>query len=399
VTGPRWAPLPASADAADAAAAQHRTAFAEEPDGVWAAPGRVTLIGEHVDYNDGRTLLLALPYRTVVAARRRDDDQVRLISAQADDGWSGSLDELEPGRIEGWMAYALGAVWAVRAGGSDVPGMDLAVDSAVPVGAGLSSSAALVCSVAAATCALAGAEDLLADEAGRARLAAIGVEAETIFVGAPTGGMDQAASVRARAGQALLLDCRDSSVAHLPLDLRGQGLALLVIDTEAPHRNADNAYAARRRTCEAAARQLGIASLRDVVDLDDALERLDDSESQRRVRHVVTEIDRVAEAATLLAAGQVEAIGPLLEASHRSLRDDYEVSCDELDLAVDIATEAGALGARMTGGGFGGSAIALIRREHTEAITVAVDQAFVAAGLRRPTFLDGTPSAPAERVR
>lgn len=399
MTGPVWASLPTADDAASAIAAQHRTAFGREPDGVWAAPGRVTLIGEHVDYNAGRTLLIALPHRTVVAGRQRDDQEVRLVSAQEEPGWTGRLDDLAPGGVDGWAAYALGAVWALRGNGYAVPGLDLAVDSAVPVGAGLSSSAALVCSVAAAVGELSGADDLLADHAGRARLAAIGVEAETIFVGAPTGGMDQAASVRSRAGHALHLDCRDGTIDHVPLDLDAHRLALLVIDTNAPHRNRDNAYADRRRTCEAAAGVLRVPSLRSVSDLDDALGRLHDDETRRRVRHVVTEIARAAEAAELIAAGRLEAVGPLLNASHASLRDDYEVSGEELDLAVHAAREAGAAGARMTGGGFGGSAIALVGHDQVELVAEAVDAAFVAAGLRRPTFLDATPSAPAERVR
>ena len=399
MTGPAWALRPRAAEAATAVAAQHRRAFGADPDGVWAAPGRVTLIGEHVDYNAGRTLLIALPYRTVVAARRRDDHELRLVSAQAEAGWAGRLDDLAPGQVDGWVAYALGAVWALRSRGYDVPGLDLAVDSVVPVGAGLSSSAALVCAAAAAAGALSGAGDLLADDAGRARLAEIGVEAETIFVGAPTGGMDQAASVRSRAGHALHLDCRDGAVDQVPLDLEAHGLALLVIDTNAPHRNTDNAYAARRQSCEAAARRLEVESLREVVDLDHALGQLGDDESRRRVRHVVTEIARVAEVAELLGAGRVEAIGPSLDASHTSLRDDYEVSCDELDLAVRTARDSGALGARMTGGGFGGSAIALVRHDRVDQVAAAVDSAFVAAGFRRPTFLDGTPSAPASRVR
>ena len=396
---PTWAPLPTSDEAATAVIAHHAAAFGIGPDGVWAAPGRVTLIGEHVDYNGGQTLLIALPYRTAVSARRRGDQEIRLVSAQEGTGWSGRLDELEPGVVDGWSAYALGAVWALRERGHDVPGLELVVDSAVPIGAGLSSSAALVCAVAAAAGSITRANEFLADDAGRAKLAELGVAAETIFVGAPTGGMDQAASVRARAGHALHLDCRDGTVAHVPLDLDAHGLAILVIDTNAPHRNADNAYAARRASCEAAAKELGVATLREVTDLAAALERLGDEESRRRVRHVVTEIARVAEAVALLADDQLERIGPLLDASHDSLRDDYEVSCAELDLAAGAARDAGALGARMTGGGFGGSAIALVRQDEVDRIAASIDEAFAVAGLRPPTFLHGTPSAAAERLR
>ncbi|WP_034620435.1 galactokinase [Cellulomonas sp. URHE0023] len=371
------------------------------PDGTWSAPGRVNLIGEHTDYNGGLCLPIALPHRTYVALRRRDDDRVRLVSAQERTGQRElELADVAPGTVDGWAGYVVGVAWAMREAGLAVGGFDVAVDSCVPYGAGLSSSAALEASVAVALDAvfglgLAGATD----DAGRSRLAAMCVRAENEIAGAPTGGMDQAASLRARAGHALLLDCLDGSLRHVPFDLSAHGLALLVVDTRAEHQLADGQYAARRASCEAAAARLGVATLREItVDprgMEWALDKLDDEVQVRRVRHVVTEIDRVTWFVALLESGAVDAVGPLMNASHASLRDDYEVSCLELDLVVSAAMSAGALGARMTGGGFGGSAIALVRADSVDEVARAVHAAFTSAGLRSPAFLVATAQTPA----
>ncbi len=378
--------------------------------GVWAAPGRVNLIGEHTDYNNGLCLPIALPHRTFIALRPRSDGEIRLISAQEPGGWSGRLDDIAPGAVQGWAAYAVGVAWALRQAGHDVPGFDAAVDSCVPYGAGLSSSAALESAFAVALDDVAGL-GLGADDAGRAHLAAACIRAENEVAGAPTGGMDQAASLRAAAGHALLLDCRAGlnprdAVEHVPLDLAAGGLALLVIDTRAEHRLVDGQYAARRATCEQAARELSIASLRQLADdpsveagtLATALTRLPDDVMRRRVRHVVTEIGRVRVFVARLRAGRPADVGPLMAASHASLRDDYEVSCPELDLAVDAARAAGALGARMTGGGFGGSAIALIRADDAAPVARTVQRAFADAGFAPPAFLLADPAAPAGRI-
>jgi len=420
----------------DAGAARARAVFADAFGGhapeaagtdgtdglrVWAAPGRVNLIGEHTDYNAGLCLPIALPHRTYVALRPRTDSLVRLASAQAPgEVWTTRLEDVEPGEVSGWGAYVAGVAWALReqlvAQGADpdaVPGFDAAVDSCVPFGAGLSSSAALECSVAVALDDVAGL-GLAASDAGRAALAAASIRAENEIAGAPTGGMDQSASLRAQAGHALLLDCRPGldpveSVAQVPFDLDAAGLALLVVDTRAEHRLVDGQYAARRATCEEAARTLGLGSLRELADaveastdpaatLGAALDRLADDVARRRVRHVVTEIGRVRALVALLRDGRPDEVGPLMNASHASLRDDYEVSSVELDVAVDAARVAGALGARMTGGGFGGSAIALVRADQVEAVADAVRSAFEREGLGAPGFLLATPSAPAERV-
>jgi galactokinase len=405
---PFWYPEPEPATVARGISAAFAEIYGRTPDGVWAAPGRVNLIGEHVDYNAGLCLPFALPHRTFAALAVRDDGVVRARSVQAPDrDWSGRLDEVGPGRVPGWAGYAVGVAWALHADGFDVPGFDLLVDGYVPLGSGLSSSAAVECAVALALDDAAGI-GLGADDAGRARLAATCVRAENEVAGAPTGGLDQATSLRAVAGQALLLDCRDFAVRQLPFDLAADGLELLVMDTRAHHCLVDGRYGGRREQCRLAAELLGVPTLRDVAPerLPEALRQLADRAGdpahaavlQRRVRHVVTEIARVARSAELLQERRAGDLGPLLDASHASLRDDYEVSCTELDLVCTAARDAGALGARMTGGGFGGSAIALVRVGTAAEVAAAVHAACVRDGHRTPAFLSALPSAGATRL-
>lgn len=387
-----------AAEGAARAAAFFREAFDAEPDGVWAAPGRVNLIGEHVDYNGGPCLPIALPHRTYVALRRRHDDAVRLSSALAPDTvWTSPLAGIAPGAVSGWVAYAVGPAWSLGQSGHALGGFDAVDDTCVPLGSGLSSSAAIECAVAAGLSDVFGL-GLTDDDAGRAALAAACVRAENEVAGAPTGGMDQAASLRATEGHALLLDTRDSSVRQIPFDLASHGLELLVVNTRAPHALVDGQYAARRSACHAAAARLGVATLGEVTDAAAALAALDDDVERRRVRHVLTEIGRVREFVALLETGRLREVGPILDASHASLRDDYEVSCPELDVAVGSAREAGAIGARMTGGGFGGSAIALIEAGTATEVARAVATAFAAAGFREPEFLIALAGPPAGRV-
>jgi galactokinase len=411
--GPRWYPDVVEAEAVERVVKTFRSAYGGDPDGVWAAPGRVNVIGEHVDYNGGFCLPFALPHRTYVAFAARGDDRVRLRSDQVSDPaqgpaeWTGDLGDVAPGTVDGWAGYAVGVAWALREAGVAVRGFDAAVDGYVPLGAGLSSSAALECAVAVALDETAGL-GWAGDDPGRARLAAACVRAENDIAGAPTGGMDQAASLRSRAGAALLLDCTDFAVEHVPFDLPAVGLELLVIDTRAHHSLVDGQYGSRRDQCEEAAALLGVRTLGELrpEGLDAALARIgeevDDPEQademRRRVRHVVTEIARVHAVATLLRDGRVGEIGPLLAASHASLRDDYEVSAPELDVAVEAAGAGGALGARMTGGGFGGSAIALVRSEAVGDVASAVAAAFDRHGFEAPVFLRAVPSAPAGRA-
>ncbi|WP_405977123.1 galactokinase [Streptomyces sp. NBC_00158] len=364
------------------------------PEGVWAAPGRVNLIGEHTDYNDGFALPMALPQSTLLAARRRGDDLLRVHSAQGDGRVAEfAVADLAPGAAGGWARYPAGVVWALRERGLPVGGADLHVDSTVPTGAGLSSSAALQCAVAVAY------DELYGLRLERPELALVVQYAENAFAGVPCGVMDQMASLCCAEGGALYLDSRGPSVRQVPFDLTGHGLSLLVLDTRVKHDLADGAYAALRAGCERAAGLLGLPALRDLAEegLAGALEGLP-GELVPLVRHVVTENARVGLAVEHLTAGEPEGLGPLLTAGHASLRDDYRVSCPETDLAVEAAVAAGALGARMTGGGFGGSVIALVRAGRAESVGRAVSEAFAAAGFARPAVLDAVPSAGARRI-
>ncbi|RKT68682.1 galactokinase [Saccharothrix variisporea] len=356
---------------------------------VWVAPGRINLIGEHTDYNDGFVLPIALPHAVRITAARRDDGVLRVRSRQALGVTEVPVADLAPGVVTGWAAYVAGVVWVLREAGYDVGGFDLLVDGNVPLGAGLSSSAALECATALAVAELSG---LDVDRFALARLAQ---RAENDFVGMPCGIMDQSASLLAREGHALLLDTRTLDTAHIPFDLTSHGLRLLVVDTRAPHRLVDGEYAARRAACHKAAEVLGVPALRDVDEVPEGLPE----DLLRRVRHVVTENRRVLEVAELLRAGQLRAIGPLLTASHLSLRDDYEVTVPELDVAVEALLDAGALGARMTGGGFGGCVIALVDADNAAGCEEAVQRAFADNDFTAPEFFTATASAGARAER
>jgi galactokinase len=359
--------------------------------GVWAAPGRVNLIGEHTDYNDGFVLPFALPQRTVVSASLLDSPEWMVSSSSFGEISFGEA-ELKPGGVTGWAAYVAGVVWALCEAGFTVPGARMSITSDVPVGAGLSSSAALECAVLTALVDLGGLDLPIG------KRPAVAQRAENVYVGAPTGIMDQSASTLCQAGNALFLDCRSLETAQIPFDVAAAGLAVLVVDTKAPHRHVDGEYAARRSTCEAAASALGLPSLRDVSDLDDALSRLDDEVMRRRVRHVVTENQRVLSVVDLLRAGEIRSIGPLMTASHASMRDDFDITVPEVDTAVEAALAAGAYGARMTGGGFGGCVLALVDASATDAVAAAVADAFGYRGFAAPAPFVATPHAGATRL-
>lgn len=339
----------------------------------WSAPGRINLIGEHTDYNAGFVLPFALPQRTTVAASLVDGPSWTVRSSAQTEPVEFTLDE----RVDGWASYVAGVVWALTEAGVSVPPARIEVSSDVPIGAGLSSSAALECATMGALLDLAGA----LPDWPLSRWPATAQRAENAYAGVPCGIMDQSAVTLCQPGHALFLDCRSGVVEQVPCPLE-----VLVIDTRAPHRHVDNEYARRRSVCEAAAQTLGLTSLREVTSLDEALARLPDDVSRRRVRHVVTENARVLETVAALRSGQP--IGPLLTASHVSLRDDFEVSAPELDLAVDTVLAAGADGARMTGGGFGGCAIVLTA-EPARAVD-AVVEAFAQKGFARPAAFVAT---------
>ncbi|SNX61785.1 galactokinase [Streptomyces sp. TLI_55] len=381
-------------------AQQVRAGFVElygtEPEGVWSAPGRVNLIGEHTDYNDGFVMPFALPHTAVAAVSRRDDGVLRLHSADIEDGVAElRLDDLAPESDRAWTAYPAGVVWALREAGHAVTGADIHLTSTVPSGAGLSSSAALEVVVALAL------NDLFELGLQRWQLARLCQRAENVYVGAPTGIMDQTASACCEEGHALFLDTRDLSQRQIPFDLAAEGMRLLVVDTQVKHSHSEGEYGKRRAGCERGAALLGVDALRDIPygDLDAALARLgDDEEAVRLVRHVVTEDERVEKVVDLLKSGETRAIGPVLVAGHASLRDDFRISCPELDLVVDTAMSAGALGSRMTGGGFGGSAIVLADVADVDTITKAVEEAFAAAGFTAPRVFEAVPSPGARRL-
>lgn len=391
-------------ETAAAARALFRERFGAEPVGTWSAPGRVNLIGEHTDYNDGFVLPFAIQHRTHVALAPRTDGvfRVRVASTFDDATVEVALDQLDslfPTRrdeVTEWARYPLGVAWAVLAASgkspSDVTGADLAFASNVPVGAGLSSSAAIEGATAVA----------LAETWGvsldRVSLAKAGRVAENEAVGAPTGIMDQMAALLGRADAAIFLDCRSLETEIVDLGFDAAGLELLVIDTGVKHSHATGGYGERRAACERGAAALGVPALRDVTVADlDRLAGLVDDVTFRRVRHVVTENQRVLDTVRALREQGPTAIGDLLVASHVSMRDDFEISVPELDTAVDAALAAGALGARMTGGGFGGAAIALVARDRLQHVTDAATAAFAASGFTAPTIFTVTPSDGASR--
>ena len=375
-------------------AARFTRAFGTVPAGTWQAPGRVNLIGEHTDYNEGFVLPFAIDRTARVAVGVRQDSTVRLLSTYGDQGVvTTTLDALEPGAAKGWTKYPLGVMWALRQRGINIPGLDLLLDSDVPLGAGLSSSHAIECAVVTALNELTGA-GLSAQDMVLATQ-----QAENDFVGAPTGIMDQSASLRGSLGHAVFLDCRDQKASLVPFETGPAGLVMLVIDTKVSHSHADGGYASRRASCELGAEVLGVRALRDVqvADLEEASGLLDEL-TFRRVRHVVTENDRVLQTVELLAAKGPAAIGALLDASHVSMRDDFEISCPELDVAVDTARSNGAIGARMTGGGFGGAAIALTPVGDEQKVRDAVVKAFADAGFTAPDIFTVSPAAGAMRI-
>lgn len=412
----------ASAPTAAGLAAEFATAFGYSPRACFRAPGRVNLIGEHTDYNNGFVLPIAIDRAVHVAIGRRpqgrrvEDDRarpetaapprrpesIRIVSDHRDDSGerlSGQFTaaELVPGQLRGWLSHPAGVVDEIaKTTGTIVGGVDLYVESTVPVGAGLSSSHALEVAVLIA---LDEVFDLGLDDREKVLLTQ---RAENDFVGAPTGIVDQAASIMTEAGHALFLDCRDLSTRQIPFDLEAEGLRLLVIDTRVSHSHSESGYGDRRRTCEEAAEIFGVASLRE---LDEAVDLGPLTEEQRkRVRHVLSENARVRTTVDLLegsggkAGHGIREIGELLLASHTSLAEDYEVSCPELDTAVEAAMEAGAIGARMIGGGFGGSAIALIDAADADRVGDAVIAAFAARGHRTPDVFAVSAGTGASRI-
>ena len=365
--------------------------FGHTPEIIAAAPGRVNLIGEHIDYSDGCVLPFAIADRTYAAIRERGDRLVRISSMQRQNKIiSVNLDNVKPGLKGGWERYVLSVIWAMEI----KSGVDIMIDGHVPLGAGLSSSAALECSVATA---LNGLLSLGFDLQSLARLTQKG---ENEYVGVPCGIMDQSVSLMAQAGSALLLDCRDLTSRNISFDVASSGLELLIIDTQTHHSLTDGGYAQRRASCDSVVSKLSVRSMREL-----SLEQLNASRNLIsetefiRARHAVTEIARVFDAVNALEAKNFYELGRLLNATHTSLRDDYDVSCPELNTAVDAALSAGALGARMIGGGFGGSAIALIKANHAQETIKAIEKVFTDSKFKTPRFFTSLPSQGAQIIQ
>jgi galactokinase len=358
--------------------------FGYPPEVVASAPGRVNLIGEHIDYSAGFVLPFAIEAVTKCAIAKRDDGKIRITSAQKkNEIIESNLEAIAAKEGSSWSRYIYGVIWAMEIDS----GLDIYIDGKVPLGAGLSSSAALECSLATALNHLFHLEKTLPE------LARLTQRAENEYVGVPCGIMDQSISLMARAGYGLLLDCQDLSNRHIKIDFASKSLRLLIIDTQAHHALTDGGYAKRRESCEEVARIFSIPSLRQLSMESLLAHKAKLSELQfKRARHGVSEMVRVLDAVKALEADEFETLGQLLNHSHNSLRDDYEVSCPELDLAVETALSSGALGARMVGGGFGGSAIALIHERDTGAISLAIERAFDKSGFKAPRFFDSLPS-------
>jgi galactokinase len=350
--------------------------FGRPPTVAWWAPGRVTLIGDHTDYSEGLALPVALHLGTTAYAAPREDGILAVASTQegASPG-STPWSALSPNAAS-WTAYVEGVAWVLADEGVPLRGAEVLVHGDVPLGAGLSSSASLICSTMAALLELAG----QVWDARRVTLAARRVENE--YVGAPVGLMDHLVAMEAKPGHALFVDLRTLATEHVPLPLAEVGLALLVIDSGSGHRTTSDGYAQRVRECREASRLLGVATLRDVTDVD--LRRIDDPVLKSRARHVVSENDRVRQTVALLRAGRIREVGPVMLASHASLRDDFAVSTPALDRVVASAVTAGALGARLTGAGFGGCAVVLTEQQTSAEVATAVRSAAAAQGFGPP---------------
>jgi galactokinase len=370
--------------------------------GAWFAPGRANLMGEHTDYNEGFVLPFALAQGVTASATARDDGLLVLRSKQApDEPVTVPIDGLAPGSVTGWAAYPAGVAWALRSAGHAVAGASVDIDSDLPVGAGVSSSAALECSVALALCGLSGVT------VERRELALLAKRAENEFVGAPTGIIDQFSALLSEPGHAMLLDCGSLDVTHVPFSPAAIGAAALLIDTRVTHALVSGEYAARRAECEEAARLLEVAALGSVADAS-VVWRLADPVLRRRARHVITDSARARAMAAALGGSEAvlfgnrgeicRYLGALLTEAHNSLRDDFEVSWMEADVTVAVAIAAGAYGARMIGGGFGGSVLALVPGYSLGTVRRAVADEFALRGWTPPEFLDAVPSGAARQV-
>ena len=347
----------------------------------YAAPGRINLIGEHTDYNLGFALPIALPERTIVTYLPEDTTALA-VRSDREDGEVRIWIDTAPGDVAGWASYVAGVMWALRESGHRIPGGTMSIASDVEMGSGVASSAALECAVLGA---LTTATGLKLDRVEQARIAQ---RAENDYVGAPTGLMDQLAALCGESRRALLIDFLQASVRPVAFDPDVSGVALLLINSRAPHQHAGGEYASRRASCERAAADLGVSSLREVQDRGvTVLDGVTDPVDARRARHILTDNRRVLEVVAALEDCDFAAMGQILTASQTSMRDDFEITTDHIDLIADTAVRAGALGARMTGGGFGGCVIALVAADKVDGISDAVRRAVDKAGYNEPTIV------------
>jgi galactokinase len=345
--------------------------YGHEPEVVAVAPGRINLIGEHTDYNDGFVFPVAIDRQTWIAAAPAPGSS-RVWSSELEDAAPFDLGRVQPGEVKDWGKYPAGMGWAIRGSGRYAGNVEAVVSSNIPMGSGVSSSAALEMAFGQVWNAL-GELDISNPD-----LAGLGKVCENRFVGVNSGIMDQMASAMGREGQAMFLDTRSLKIDYAPVP---KGLSVVLCDTKKPRALTDSAYNERRSQCEEAAKALGVPALRDatMAELDAKRDVLSDV-VYRRAKHVITENDRCVRFRDSLAAGDLEQIGALMKASHVSLRDDYEVSCPELDRMAEAAWGApGCIGARMTGAGFGGACVALVREEDVDAFVKATLAAYDAA--------------------
>lgn len=364
-------------------------AFGYQSAGVWSAPGRANLIGEHTDYNNGFVFPFGIDRRTFVALAPREDSKCRVASSISDEVFEWNLSEEKPTGMD-WALYPLGVAWTMREHAKG--GFDAYFVSDVPVGAGLSSSAAIECSIGIAL------NEIWSAGLSKQEIALLGQKAENVVVGAPTGIMDQTASMLAQPDSAVLIDCKTLETELVPLGLSKKGLVVAVMDTKVSHRHSDGGYRSRREACEKGAATMKVASLRELsaADLPTAEQKLDDV-TFRRCRHVITENRRVLDAVNALKTSDMAGLGKLLLESHASMRDDFEISIEELDTAVEVAMSVGAIGSRMTGGGFGGAAIAIIEESKLSELERQCKKVFADKGFAEPNVFAVNPSQGARR--
>ncbi len=364
-------------------------AFGYQSAGVWSAPGRANLIGEHTDYNNGFVFPFGIDRRTFVALAPREDSKCRVASSISDEVFEWNLSEEKPTGMD-WALYPLGVAWTMREHAKS--GFDAYFVSDVPVGAGLSSSAAIECSIGIAL------NEIWNAGLSKQEIALLGQKAENEVVGAPTGIMDQTASMLAQPDSAVLIDCKTLETELIPLGLSKKGLVVAVMDTKVSHRHSDGGYRSRREACEKGAATMKVASLRELsaADLPNAEQKLDDV-TFRRCRHVITENQRVLDAVNALKTSDMAGLGKLLLESHASMRDDFEISIEELDTAVEVAMSVGAIGSRMTGGGFGGAAIAIIEESKLSELERQCKKVFADKGFAEPNIFAVNPSQGASR--